>query len=229
MKKLICMYLSAAMVLGLSGCGSLNNAAKGGLLGGGAGAALGAGIGALIGKGKGAAIGGAIGAIAGGTAGTLIGKKMDKQAKELAEIEGAKVESVNDADGLPAIKVTFDGGILFGFNKSDLSATAKNSLTNFATSLKDNPDTNVQIFGFTDNVGTRAANDKVSQQRADTVKKFLSGKGVASSRLTSQGMAWDYPVASNDTEDGRAQNRRVEVYISANDEMISEAEAGTLQ
>jgi hypothetical protein len=229
MKKILSLVLCASMMLGLSGCGSLNNAAKGGLFGAGGGAAIGAGIGALIGKGKGAAIGAAVGAVAGGTAGTLIGKKMDKQARELAQIEGAQVDTVTDQNNLKAIKVTFDNGILFGFNKTNLSAGAKQSLSKFAVSLLNNPQTNVQIWGFTDNKGTREVNDRVSAERAQVVKTYLNNAGVSNSRMTSAGYAWDNPVASNDTEAGRAQNRRVEVYITANEKMIEEANAGTLQ
>ena len=228
MKKTMCLLLSALMILGISSC-NMNNTDKGGLIGGGGGAAIGAGIGALIGKGKGAAIGAAIGAVAGGTAGALIGRKMDKQAKELAQINGAQVDTVTDVNNLTAIKVTFDSVILFDFNKSNLSASAKNSLSQFAASLQNNPQTDVQIYGHTDNVGTRAANEKVSTQRAEEVRKYLVNSGVSNSRLTSQGLAYDYPVASNDTEAGRAQNRRVEIYISANDAMIKAAEAGTLK
>lgn len=228
MKKILCVALSAILLLGVTGCG-LNNTSKGAIFGTGGGAAVGAGIGALIGKGKGAAIGAAVGAVAGGVAGTLIGKKMDKQAKELAQISGAQVDTVTDVNGYEAIKVTFDSGILFDFNKSNLSASAKNSLTKFAASLQNNPQTNVQIYGHTDNVGTRAANEKVSTARADEVKKYLVNSGVSSSRMTSQGLAYDYPVADNSTEAGRAQNRRVEVYITANEEMIQAAQNGTLQ
>ena len=154
---------------------------------------------------------------------------MDKQAKELAQIPGAQVDTVTDQNNLTAIKVTFDSGILFGFNKTNLSESAKTSLSQFATSLRNNPETNVQIFGYTDNVGTRAANDKVSTERASVVKTYLVNSGVNSSRLSSQGMAWENPVASNDTEAGRAQNRRVEIYISANEQMVKEANDGTLK
>ena len=229
MKKYLCVLLSAMLVLGFSGCGSLNNAAKGGLIGGGGGAAIGAGIGALIGKGKGAAIGGAIGAVAGGVAGTLIGKKMDKQREELARISGAQVDTCTDVNGFEAIRVTFDSGILFGFNSSKLSEDAKASLSKFATSLINNPQTDVQIYGHTDNVGTRAANDKVSTARANEVKSYLVNSGVPGGRLSSQGLAYDYPVASNDTEAGRAQNRRVEIYLTANEDMIKAAQDGTLK
>ncbi len=216
-------------MLGVSGCGSMNNATKGGLIGGGGGAAIGAGIGALIGKGKGAAIGGAIGAVAGGVAGTLIGKKMDKQAEELRKIAGAQVDTCTDVNGFEGIKVTFDNGILFGFNSSKLGSDAKASLDKFATSLLNNPQTDVQIYGHTDNVGTHAVNEKVSNARATEVKNYLTNAGVPSARLTSQGLAYDYPVASNDTEAGRAQNRRVEIYITANEDMVKAAQDGTLK
>ena len=228
MKKTLCVLLSALLMLGISGCGSMNNATKGGLLGGGGGAAIGAGIGALIGKGKGAAIGGAIGAVAGGVAGTLIGKKMDKQAEELRKIAGAQVDTVTDVNGFEGIKVTFDNGILFGFNSSKLDNEAKASLDKFASSLINNPQTDVQIYGHTDNVGTRAANEKVSNARATEVRNYLTNAGVPANRLSSQGLAFDYPVASNDTEAGRAQNRRVEIYITANEEMVKAAQDGTL-
>ena len=229
MKKTLCLLLSAMLMFGITGCDSLSNAAKGGMIGAGGGGALGAGIGALIGKGKGAAIGGAIGAVAGGVAGTLIGKKMDKQARELAQIAGAQVDTCTDVNGFEGIKVTFDNGILFGFNSSKLGNDAKASLDKFATSLINNPQTDVQIYGHTDNVGTRAANEKVSNARASEVMNYLTNAGVPKARLTSRGLAYDYPVASNDTEVGRAQTRRVEIYITANEDMIKAAQDGTLQ
>ncbi len=228
MKKLLCVVLSAALILGISGCG-MNNTSKGAIFGAGGGAAVGAGLGAIFGKGKGAAIGAAIGTVVGGTAGVLIGKKMDKQAKELAQISGAQVDTVTDTNGLTAIKVTFDGGILFATNKSDLSNSAKNALTKFATSLQNNPQTNVQIYGHTDNTGSLEVNQRLSKARANSVMTYLMNSGISSSRMVSEGYDYQFPVASNDTPEGRAQNRRVEVYISANEAMIQAAENGTLQ
>jgi outer membrane protein OmpA-like peptidoglycan-associated protein len=208
----------------------MSNTAKGSLIGAGSGAAVGAGVGALLGKGKGAAIGAAIGTAVGAGAGALIGKKMDKQQAELqAQLADATVESTTDANGLQAIKVTFEGGILFATGKADLSSSAKTNLTNFATSLVNNPNTNVQIYGYTDNTGTLAANQTVSTNRANAVSSYLAGKGVSSSRLSAEGVAMSNYVASNDTAEGRAQNRRVEIYISADETMIQQAEAGTLQ
>lgn len=198
------------------------------MIGGGGGAALGAGIGALAGKGKGAAIGAAIGAAVGSGTGALIGRRMDKQRKELEAIEGAKVESITDANNLEAIKVTFDNGILFATNKSELSPASREALAKFAASLKNSPDTDVTIYGHTDNTGTRAVNERVSKERADAVSNYLVSQGVSRSRITTEGLAFDQPVADNSTAAGRAQNRRVEVYISANAEMIRKAEAGQL-
>ena len=209
----------------LSSCSSMTNLGKGALIGGTGGGAVGAGVGALIGGGKGAAIGAAIGAAVGSGAGMIIGKKMDNQAKQLAAIENATVETTTDTNGLQAIKVTFSGGILFPTNGSTLTAAARTDLKEFATSLQQNPETDVQVYGFTDNVGTLTANEKVSTARADAVKTYLQNCGVSSSRIDAQGLAMTDYVASNDTEEGRAQNRRVEIYISANETMIQQAEA----
>ncbi len=226
LKITISTVLIAAVLL-MTGCSSMNKTGKGALIGGGSGAALGAGIGAVFGGGKGAAWGSAIGAAVGSGAGAIIGNKMDKQAEELAKIENAKVETVTDVNGLSAIKVTFDGGILFNFNSHELSPGSKTALQHFATSLKQNPDTDVTVYGHTDNVGSLSANEKVSLERAQAVENYLETQGVPRGRFIAvQGMAYNQPVASNETADGRAQNRRVEIFITANKKMIDEAEKG---
>lgn len=207
-----------------SGCKTSNNATKGGLLGGAGGALAGAGIGALIGKGKGAAIGAAIGGAVGAGTGVIIGKKMDRQKAELEKIEGAKVETVTDANNLQGIRVTFDSGILFATNRSDLNASSKSALLKFAASLKQNPETDLTIYGHTDNTGSRELNEKLSWSRASSVAGFLSQNGIATSRMKTEGKASDMPVADNSTAAGRTQNRRVEVYITANEQMIKQAE-----
>ena len=141
------------------------------------------------------------------------------------------MEKLTDEDGnTRAVKVTFDSGILFAFNKSDLNADAKKNLSQFADVLKTYNDADVAIYGHTDNVGTAAANQKVSQNRADAVASFLREKGVAKEQIKEvAGMSYDQPVASNDTEAGRAQNRRVEVFLYASEAMREAAEAGTLE
>lgn len=229
--KISCIALiCGAVLVGQTGCSSMTNTGKGALIGGG-GAAAGAGVGALIGGGKGAGIGAAIGAAVGAGAGALIGNRMDKQQKQLQEelANQAKVEETTDANGLRAIKVTFDGGILFATNSSTLSAQAKTDLAKFAQSVINNPNTNVQIYGFTDNTGTMAVNERVSSARAAAVESYLANQGVPVTRLSAQGVPMADYVASNETAAGRAQNRRVEIYISADQEMIRQAEAGTLQ
>ena len=227
MKKFASILLACTLI---AGCG-ISNTAKGSLIGSGAGAALGAGIGYLIGgNGQGAAIGAAIGTAVGAGGGALIGNRMDKKAAELAAaMEDAQVETVTDVNGLEAIKVTLDNGILFDFNKSTLKPEAKAQLDKFAAEMTDMAQTNITIYGHTDNVGSADANKKVSAQRANSVAKYLNTKGIAKDRIVAEGLSYDFPVADNNTEAGRAQNRRVELYISANEQMIKEAEAGTLK
>lgn len=229
--KLVKASIAVALCAGLfvSSC-NMSNTGKGALIGGGGGGAVGAGIGALIGGGKGAAIGAGVGAAVGAGAGALIGNKMDKQQKKLEEeLANAKVEQTTDANGLQAIRVTFDGGILFPTGKWTINKGAQAELTQFAQSLQQNPLTDVSIIGYTDNTGSMAANERVSTNRADAVKTFLYNKGVANTRMTAKGLPMQDYVAGNDTEAGRAQNRRVEIFIYASSEMIKAAEDGTLK
>lgn len=230
MKKFTSYALAAALVISLPGCSSMNKILEGGLIGTGAGAAVGAGVGALLGHdGKSAAIGAAIGGAIGAGTGAVIGNKMEKKAQELAEVEGAQVDTLTDANGLTAIKVTFDSGILFATNSSTLSAESKAALKDFATKMADMQDTDITIWGHTDNTGTYEVNQKVSNNRAASVKTYLNSCGIANERMTAEGKAYDLPVADNSTTEGRAQNRRVEVYISANEKMVSAAENGELK
>lgn len=210
--------LSVAMIL--SSCGA-SNTVKGAGIGTGAGAALGAGVGAIFGGSKGAAWGAGIGAAVGGTSGAIIGKKMDKQAAELEKIEGAQVEKINDGE---AIKVTFESGILYATNSSTLNTASRESLNKFATSLLENPDTDVKIYGHTDNTGNDAINNPLSEKRAESVYNYLVSRGVAGNRMVSEGFGSTDPIADNSTVAGRAQNRRVEIYILPNAKMIEDAQ-----
>ncbi|MDP4272411.1 MAG: OmpA family protein [Bacteroidota bacterium] len=222
----VAVLLSGSLLL--SGCSSMSNAVKGGLIGGAGGGALGAGIGALAGKGKGAVIGAAIGTAVGGTAGVLIGKKMDKQKRELEAIQGAKTEEITDINGLKALKVTFQEGILFQTGKANLSASSKTALSQFATSVKGNPQTDIVVQGHTDITGGDKINVPLSEKRAASVQSFLQAQGLTN-KITAMGLGSSQPVSDNTTAAGKAQNRRVEVYISANEEMIKAAESGTLK
>lgn len=230
--KLMAGFLSAALLFG--SC-NMNNTGKGSLIGAGGGAAVGSLIGGLVGKGKGAAIGAAVGVAVGTTAGALIGKKMDKAKAAAAQVENAQVESVTDANGLAAVKVTFDSGILFTTSSSVLNAAAKTSLSNFASNvLAQNPDMDVTIYGYTDNTGWKNStaeqsaqkNVNLSTQRAQSVSNYLLTAGANAAQIkTVEGLGEANPVADNSTAAGREQNRRVEVYLYASQKMIQEAEA----
>jgi len=149
---------------------------------------------------------------------------------QAAAVENAQVQEVTDANGLDAVKVTFDSGILFATNKSDLNTSAKNSLVKFANVLKNNTDCDVAIYGHTDNTGTDAINQPLSVSRATSVSDYLKSCGVSSSQIkTIEGQGSSNPVADNSTAAGREQNRRVEVYMYASQEMIEKANNGTLQ
>ena len=202
------------------------------------------GNGALIGTGGGALLGAIVGKIAGNTAvgagtGAIIGKHMDKvKAEAAAKLQNANVDQVTDANGLPCVKVTFNSGILFGSGNATLSSTAASELTNFATVLKNNTDCSVAIQGYTDNdpwKGSTAEqsakkNLDLSQKRADAVKSKLNSLGITNNQIkSSTGYGEANPVADNSSAEGKAQNRRVEVYLYASEAMINAANEGKLQ
>jgi outer membrane protein OmpA-like peptidoglycan-associated protein len=205
-----------AVTILLSGCKSMNKTQKGAVIGTAGGAAAGAVIGKAAGN---TALGAIIGAAVGGVTGAVIGKKMDKQAKEIEqEVPGANVERVGEG-----IVVEFKEKILFGFDQSDLSSSAEGNLRKLADVLQKYPDTDIEIQGHTDNKGTDAYNQSLSQRRASAVANYLRGQGVGSSRIVTKGYGESAPVASNDSDDGRAQNRRVNFLITANEKMKAEA------
>ena len=215
--KILSILLCVGMVC------ACNNMQKGAGIGAAGGAVLGGIIGHIAGN---TAIGAAVGGAVGAGAGAIIGKKMDKAKAEAEAVNNAQVESVTDANGLDAVKVTFDSGILFATNKADLSATAKNSLAQFAQVLNNNKDMDIAIIGHTDNTGSDAINQPLSVNRAKSVDSYLKSCGVSASQIKSvEGQGSSNPVASNDTKAGRQQNRRVEVYMYASQKMIEEAQA----
>lgn len=225
--KSIAVALCAALVL--AGC-NMSNQGKGALIGAGGGAGLGAVIGALAGN---TAVGAVIGGAVGAGAGAIIGKKMDKAKAEAEAVQNAQVEAVTDANGLEAVKVTFDSGILFATGKADLSSTAKTSLFQFANVLKNNADCDVAVQGYTDNAGwkgktaeqSQQKNLELSQQRAQSVTSYLLSQGVSNAQIRStMGYGESNPVADNSTAAGKAQNRRVEVYMYASQAMIQQAQ-----
>ena len=228
MKKIKVFSFVLCLALVVAGC---NNTQKGAAIGTGGGALLGAIVGKIAGN---TAVGAAIGGAVGAGAGALIGKKMDKAKAEAEAVQNAQVESVTDANGLQAVKVTFDSGILFQTGKADLSATAKTSLQQFSQVLKNNTACDVAIQGYTDNTGWKNStaaqsaekNKALSLDRATSVSSYLQALGVSAAQIKSvEGLGEANPVADNSTAAGKEQNRRVEVYMYASQEMIKAAEA----
>jgi outer membrane protein OmpA-like peptidoglycan-associated protein len=238
-KKFLLGALAIALVL--SGC-NMNNATKGGLIGGAGGGAVGAGLGAAIGalingsQGAklGAAIGAGVGVAGGATAGALIGKKMDKAKAAAESVANAEVTTVTDRNGLEAVKVTFDNGILFKVGKSDLQTAAQNSLRQFATNvLNVYTDCDVDIYGFASSDGSEATNLTLSQNRANAVRGYLTNTcGVNSAQIkktTGYGEDPAYLILDANGKEDRNASRRVEVYLYASEAMINAATEGTLQ
>jgi outer membrane protein OmpA-like peptidoglycan-associated protein len=199
-----------------SGCKTMNRTQKGAVIGAGGGAVVGGVIGRAAGN---TAMGAIIGAAVGGAGGAIIGRKMDKQAEEMKKVLG-DAEVRREGEG---IVILFKEKVLFGYDRSDLNASAETNLVKLVNVLQKYPDTNIEIIGHTDSKGSDEYNQSLSERRSGSVATYLRGQGVSSSRLTTRGMGESDPVASNDTEDGRTQNRRVEFVITANDKMKAEA------
>jgi outer membrane protein OmpA-like peptidoglycan-associated protein len=221
MKKLKIIIILLISLQFLVGCKTMNNAQKGTAIGVGGGAVLGA----LVGKWAGnTAAGAIIGAAVGGTAGVLIGKYMDKQVAELqADLEDAKVERVGEG-----IKITFNSGILFDLNSSNLGGVAKDNIGKLAVVLNKYADTDVLIEGHTDITGSVDYNQTLSEKRAASVSNFLSANAVQTTRLTTIGYGPNQPLVDNDTPANRSLNRRVEIAIYANDKLKKAAEKGQI-
>lgn len=224
MKKMKVMTLALCLLAAFS-CSTKQG--TGALAGAGGGAVLGAIIGKIAGNaGVGAAIGGAVGA----GAGAMIGRHMDKVAKETAaQVQNAKIEEVKDKNGLDAVKVTFDSGILFASSKANLNQSSKNELAKFSIVLKNNKDCHIDVYGHTDSTGNDGINIPLSNDRAQSVVNYLKSCGVSSSQFKNvSGLGSSQPVATNETKAGRQLNRRVEVYLYASPEMVEKANNGKL-
>jgi outer membrane protein OmpA-like peptidoglycan-associated protein len=220
MRRLNLFLMIFASGVMMMGCANWSNTGKGAAVGAGSGGA----IGGLIGNRSGNTAGGAIiGAAVGGAAGAAIGKYMDRQAAELEAIENAQVERVEEG-----IKLTFESGILFGFDSYTLTPESQQSVMELAEILNKYPETNLLIEGHTDNRGSQSYNQGLSERRANAVTNYLKMRGVSGDRLTTVGKGFEKPVDSNETDEGRARNRRVEIAIVANDELLEKAESGEL-
>lgn len=228
MKKIAILGLSSLLVLSFlfAGCESMknaNNAQKGAGIGAVSGALIGGILGNNLGKGGNAALGAAIGAAVGGGTGALIGHNMDKQAREIDQaLPGAEVERVGEGIHL----VLNENAVRFDVNKATLTTQAKSNLDKLVPVFNSYADTNIEIFGYTDNTGKPEYNLTLSQKRAESVKAYLISKGLVASRFKTSGYGIADPIATNDTPEGRSQNRRVEFAITANEKMIQDAKSG---
>ncbi len=226
MKKVyaICMALVILTSASFTGCEAVKNtnkAQRGAAIGAAGGAILGGIIGNNAGKGGNGALGAVLGGVIGGVAGGVIGNQMDKQAREIdTALPGAEVVRVGEGIKL----VLGENAVRFDFNKSTLTTQARANLDKLVSVFKEYPDTNIVVYGYTDNKGSVEYNLKLSQERANSVKNYLISKGLVASRFTTTGMGIADPIESNDTDAGRSKNRRVEFAITANEKMIKEAE-----
>ena len=200
----------------VAGCETMTKSQKGAVIGGTSGAVVGGVIGKVVGN---TAMGAIIGATVGGVTGAVIGRNMDKQAEELAK-EMKDAEIIREGE---AIVVKFKEQVLFAYDRSDLSATAKTNLDKFNDILKRYPETNITIIGHTDSRGSDIYNQKLSESRAESVTSYAGMNGIAGTRLTTIGKGESDPIATNDTDEGRSLNRRVEFVITANDKMKADA------
>lgn len=208
-KRLFLILLIVSVLTASMGCADWSRTQKGAAIGAGTAGA----IGGIVANKTVAGI--LIGAAIGGTAGSIIGNRMDKEAAEIErDIEGAKVERVSEG-----IKITFSSGILFDVDKAVLKKQYKTELSQLAGILNKYDDTHILLAGHTDSTGSEEHNTALSRHRAQAVADYLGTQNVDARRLTAYGYGMSQPVASNDTPEGRAQNRRVEVAIWADEKL----------
>ena len=220
LKKIIVGLLILSFLTATMGCADWNRTQKGAAIGAGAGGA----VGGIIGHASGSTAAGIlIGAVVGGLAGGFIGNYMDKQAAEIErDIAGAKVERIGEG-----IKITFSSGILFDVDQADLKNQSQTELAKLSVILNKYADTNILLAGHTDSTGSEEYNLGLSRRRAQSVADFLTTQNVDASRFSVAGYGKSDPVASNETAEGRAENRRVEVAIWANEKLKKVAEEKT--
>jgi len=217
MKRILTACVLMVFLLAAVNCASWSRTAKGAVIGGAGGAV----VGGVIGRAAGSTLLGAIlGAAVGGAAGAYIGSYMDKQAAEMQrDLEGAEVQRIGEG-----IKITFDSGILFDIDKSELRPVSQTNLTDLAKILNKYPDTNILIEGHTDNTGTDEHNMTLSKDRAQSVALYLATVEVKSARFSTAGYGEAQPIVTNDTPEGRQKNRRVDIAVMANDKLKKAAQ-----
>ena len=224
LKKTVSIVMALSLLLSCNAVKNANNAQKGGAIGAAGGAVIGGVIGNNVGKGN-TALGAIIGAVVGGAAGGYIGSRMDRQAERIEEeIPGAEVQRVGEG-----INVTFtqDAGVYFDTNKSDVKGASAVTLDKLADIFNEYPKSNILVEGHTDSAGSEEYNWSLSQQRAESVTQYLISKGISASRFTTKWYGETQPRATNETSEGKAKNRRVELAIVASDALKQEAYENT--
>lgn len=220
LRQILVVVVLTGFISGCTAIRNANNKQKGAVIGSAGGAVIGGVIGNNVGKGNtvlGAIIGGAIGGVAGG----YIGDRMDRQAERIEEeIPGAEVTRVGEG-----INVTFneEAGVYFDTNKSNVKGTSAETLNRLAEIFREYPKSVILIEGHTDSAGSDEYNMTLSQQRAESVTKYLIAQGIASDRFTTKWYGESQPKADNSTPEGKAKNRRVELGIIASDALKEEA------
>jgi len=217
MKRILTLFVLMVFLLAAVDCASWNKTTRGAVIGGAGGAVLGGVIGHAAGS---TLLGAILGAAVGGTAGAFIGNYMDKQAAEMQrDLEGAEVQRIGEG-----IKITFDSGILFDIDKSDLRPVSQTNLAELAKILNKYPDTNILIEGHTDNTGPDDHNMTLSKDRAQAVAFYMATVEVKSARFSTAGYGETQPIVMNDTPEGRQKNRRVDIAVIANDKLKKAAQ-----
>lgn len=202
-----------ALALAVSGCANMSETQKGTAKGAAIGAGAGAVVGAVAGGGKGAAIGAGVGAVGGAIAGNVWSKRMEAQKAEMEQATaGTGVQVTQTEDN--RLKLEIPSDISFDSGKADIKSNFRPTLDKFATSLQENPTTQVTIIGHTDSSGTDAINNPLSVNRAASTRDYLTARGVQASRISIDGRGSREPIAANDTSANRAKNRRVEIFVA---------------
>jgi outer membrane protein OmpA-like peptidoglycan-associated protein len=224
------MVFAAGIIILSAGCETTkkaNKTQKGAVIGAAGGAVLGGVIGNNVGNKNNTVLGAIIGAAVGGVAGGVIGNKMDRQAEAIKqEIPGAEVTRVGEGINVVFNERNPDGskaGVFFGTNMSNINSNSQLALDKLVKVFKTYPETNILVEGHTDNVGGSGYNETLSQKRASTVGNYIKSAGISSSRLTIKWYGETQPKVDNSSDANRAENRRVEFAITANDKMKEEA------
>lgn len=221
LRKSVYVFMCMALITGCSATRNANNKQKGAVIGASGGAVIGGIIGNNVGKKGNTALGAIIGAVVGGVAGGYIGDRMDRQAERIEEeIPGAEVTRIGEG-----INVTFneEAGVYFDTSKSNVKGTSATTLDKLAGIFMEYPNSDILVEGHTDSAGPEDYNLKLSQQRAESVTNYLITKGIDTNRFSTKWYGEIQPKADNETVEGKAKNRRVELAIIASKELKEEA------